>query len=208
MRCPISIIVVDDHPIVREGIVSNLNQQQDINVLAEGGDGIEAVSLVGKYLPNIVLLDLRMPYMDGLQAAAEINRSNLPTKVIIMTTFEDQEYIRRGMEAGVRSYLLKDCSRQIMLEAIRHVFEGGIYFLPQIMQKVVDRIQRPQLSRRELQVLGSIASGKSNKEIGGQLLISEGTVKTHVANVLEKLGVNGRTSAVKEGARLGLISMA
>ena len=206
-RAPIRIIVADDHPIVREGIVANLKQQRDMKVVAEGSDGDEALALVKRHLPDIALLDLRMPRMDGFEVVSEIKESNLPTRVIVMTTFDNQEDIRRGIKAGVRAYLLKDCSQQVMLEAIRRVFAGEVYLLPQIAQKVVELMQQPQLSPRELEVLSSIASGKSNKEIGVQLFISEGTVKTHVANLFTKLGVQGRTSAVKEAVRLGLVSM-
>jgi two-component system NarL family response regulator len=205
---PIRIIVADDHPIVREGIVANLNKERDMKVLAEGSDGDEALALVKRHIPDIVLLDLRMPRMGGLEVVSEISASNLPTKMIVMTTFGNQEDIRRGLEEGVHAYLLKDCSRKVMLETIRRVFEGELYLLPQIAHRLVERMQKPQLSPRELEVLCSVASGRSNKEVGTQLSISEGTVKSHVASVLQKLGVESRTSAIKEAVRLGLVSMA
>jgi two-component system NarL family response regulator len=207
-KAPIRIIVAEDHPIVREGIVANLSKQRDMKVVAEGSDGDEALALVKRHIPDVVLLDLRMPRMDGLEVISEISASNLPTKMIVMTTFGNQEDVWRSIEAGVRAYLLKDCSRQTMLETIRRVFDGEVFLLPQIAQKVVEWMQNPQLSPRELQVLRSVASGKSNKETGSQLSISEGTVKSHVASILEKLGVECRTSAIKEAARLGLVSMA
>jgi len=207
-KAPIRIVVADDHPIVRSGIVANLMQQRDMKVVAEGNDGLEALALIKKYLPDVVLLDLRMPRMDGLDVVAEVNALHLQTKVIVMTTFENQEDIQRSVKAGARAYLLKDCSQQILIEAIRRVYLGEVFLLPQIAQKLVDRMQTPQLSVRELEVLKSVASGKSNKEIGVELFISEGTVKTHVASLLEKLGVAGRTSAVREAARLGLVRMA
>lgn len=207
-NAPIRIIVADDHPIVREGIVANLKQQMDMRVVAEGSDGDEAIALIKRHLPDIALLDLRMPRMDGLKTVAEVGKLCLPTRVIVMTTYEDQEDIQCAIKSGARAYLLKDCSQPVMLEAIRRVFRGEVYLLPQIAQKVIDRMQKPRLSPRELEVLGSIASGKSNKEIGVHLFISEGTVKTHIASVLVKLGVEGRTSAVKEAVRLGLVSMA
>lgn len=207
MRAPIQIVVADDHPIVRSGIVANLMQQRDMKVVAEGNDGLEALALIKKYLPDIVLLDLRMPRLDGLEVVAEINALHLHTKVIVMTTFENQEDIKRSVKAGARAYLLKDCSQQVLLEAIRRVYLGEIFLLPQIAQKLVDQMQKPEISSRELEVLKSVASGKSNKEIGVQLFISEGTVKTHVANLLTKLGVPGRTSAVREAVRRGLLQM-
>jgi len=123
----------------------------------------------------------------------------------VMTTFENQEDIQQAMKAGARAYLLKDCSQQTLLDAIRRVCLGEVYLLPQIAQKLVDRMQKPQLSPRELEVLNSVASGKSNKEIGVQFFITEGTVKTHVASLLAKLGAASRTSAVREAARLGLV---
>ena len=206
-RTLITIVVADDHPIVRAGIVANLKPQRDLKVVAEGGDGDEALMLIKKHLPNIALLDLRMPRMDGLKVVADISTLCLSTKVIVMTSFEDQEDIQEAVRAGVRAYLLKDCSRQTLLDAIRRVHSGEVYLLSKITQKLIDRMQRPQLSPRELEVLTSVAAGKSNKEIGAQFYISEGTVKTHVASVLWKLGAPSRTSAVKEGVRLGLVRM-
>ena len=206
-KVPIRIVVADDHPIVRQGIVANLKEQQDMKVVAEGSDGDEALALIKRHMPDVVLLDLRMPRMDGLEVVTEINALHLQSKVIVMTTFESQEDIQRAVRAGARAYLLKDCIQQALLEAIRRVYLGEVYLLPQIAQKLVERIQKPQISPRELEVLKSVASGKSNKEIGVQLFIGEGTVKTHVASLLEKLGVTGRTSAVREAVRLGLVQM-
>ena len=206
-KVPIRIVVADDHPIVRSGIVANLMQQRDMKVVAEGKDGLEALALIKKYLPDVVLLDLRMPRLDGLDVVAEINALHLNTKVIVITTYENPEDIQRSVKAGARAYLLKDCSQQVLLEAVRRVYLGEIFLLPQIAQKLVDQMQNPQISPRELEVLKSVASGKSNKEIGVQLFISEGTVKTHVANLLTKLEVPGRTSAVREAVRRGLLQM-
>ena len=206
-KAPIQIVVADDHPIVRSGIVANLMQQRDMKVVAEGKDGLEALALIKKYLPDVVLLDLRMPRLDGLDVVAEINALHLNTKVIVITTYENPEDIQRSVKAGARAYLLKDCSQQVLLEAVRRVYLGEIFLLPQIAQKLVDQMQNPQISSRELEVLKSVASGKSNKEIGVQLFISEGTVKTHVANLLTKLEVPGRTSAVREAVRRGLLQM-
>ena len=207
-KAVIRIVVADDHPIVREGIVANLKQQRDMKVVAAGSDGDEGLALIKRHLPDVALLDLRMPRMDGLRVVAEVNALQLPTKVIVMTTFESQEDIQGSMKAGARAYLLKDCTQQTLIEAIRRVFLGEVYLLPQIAQKLVDRMQKPQLSQRELEVLQCVAAGKSNKEIGVQLFITEGTVKTHVASVLGKLGAVGRTSAVREAVRLGLVRMA
>src|SRR6266850_5251667 len=128
---PIQIVIVDDHPIVREGIVANLEQQTDIQIVAEGSDGDEALALIKKHLPDVALLDLRMPRKDGLDVLTEVNAMRLHTKVIVMTSFEDQEDIQHAVKAGARAYLLKDCSRQTLLEAIRRVHLGEVYLLPQ-----------------------------------------------------------------------------
>lgn len=207
-KAPIRIVVADDHPIVRQGIVANLKGQRDMKVVAEGSDGDEALALIKRHIPDVVLLDIRMPRMDGLDVVEEVTALHLQTKVIVMTTFESQEDIQHAVRAGARAYLLKNCTQLILLEAIRRVYLGEVFLLPQIAQKLVDRMQKPQISPRELEVLKSVASGKSNKEIGVQLFIGEGTVKTHVASLLEKLGVTGRTSAVREAVRLGFVQMA
>jgi len=207
-KARIQIIVADDHPIVREGIVANLGRQRDMKVVAEGNDGDEALALIKRLLPDVALLDLRMPRMDGLDVVTEVTALRLKTKVIVMTTFENQEDIQHAVRAGARAYLLKDCPRQTLLDAIRRVHQGEVYLLPQIAQKLVDRMQKPLLTPKELEILRSVASGRSNKEIGVQFFITEGTVKTHVASLLLKLGTASRTAAVREAARLGLVRMA
>ncbi len=141
---PIKIVAADDHPIVREGIVANLKPQRDMKVVAEGSDGVEALALIKKYLPDVVLLDLRMPRMDGLEMVAQVNALQLPTKVIVMTAYENQEDIQRSIKAGARAYLLKDCSREVLIEAIRRVYLGEVYPLPQIAQKLVEQLQELQ----------------------------------------------------------------
>jgi two-component system NarL family response regulator len=203
----IRIVVADDHPIVREGIVANLRQERDMNVVAEASDGDEALALVRKLAPDVVLLDLRMPAHDGIEILTQLSSSSVPTRAIVITTFESPEDIQRSMKAGARGYLLKDCSRQILLEAIRRVHRGEIYLPPSIAQKLVERIQNPQLTQRELDVLVSMAAGKSNKEIGSQLFIAEGTVKTHVASLLAKLDTGSRMAAIRRAVQLGLVHL-
>lgn len=200
-------MVADDHPIVREGVVANLKRQRDLRVIGEANDGLEALELIKQNRPDIALLDLRMPRMNGLEVLQALNELKLQTKVIVMTTFENEEDIQRTMKAGARAYLLKDCPQQILVDAIRRVYGGEVYLTPQVAQKLVDRMQKPQLSPRELEVLRAVAAGKSNKEIGVQLFISEGTVKTHVESLLDKLGAATRTSAVKAAVRRGLLQM-
>jgi DNA-binding NarL/FixJ family response regulator len=205
---PIRIVVADDHPIVREGIIANLTRQRGMKVVGQGGDGKEALALIQQLLPDLVLLDLCMPRMDGVNFLKEINRLRLPTKVIVMTALESEEDIQNTLRLGARGYLLKGCPQSTLLEAIRRVHCGEVFLLPHVAQKFVERMQNPQLSRRELEVLTSMADGKINKEIGVQFGISEGTVKSHVASLLAKLGVAARTSAIKEGVRRGLVRMA
>ena len=201
-------MVADDHPIVREGIVANLKQQRDLKVIGQANDGAEVLEFIKQHRPDIALLDLRMPQMNGLEVLLALNELKLQTKGIVMTTFDNEEDIQRSMKAGARAYLLKDCPQQILVDAIRRVYRGEVYLPPHIAQKLVDRMQKPQLSPRELEVLKAVAAGKSNKEIGVQLFISEGTVKTHVESLLDKLGTATRTSAVKAAVRRGLVQMA
>src|SRR6266436_2828522 len=207
-KARIQIVVADDHPIVREGIVANLKRQRDLKVIGEAHDGAEVLEFIKQNRPDIALLDLRMPHMNGLEVLLALNELKLQTKVIVMTAFENEEDVQRSMKAGARAYLLKGCPQQILVDAIRRVFNGEVYLPPQIAQKLVDRMQKPQLSPRELEVLRAVAAGKSNKEIGVQLFISEGTVKTHVESLLDKLGASGRTSAIREAVRRGLVRMA
>ena len=200
-------MVADDHPIVREGVVANLKRQRDLKVIGEANDGAEVLELIKQNRPHIALLDLRMPRMNGLEVLVALNELKLQTKAIVMTAFENEEDVQRSMKAGARAYLLKGCPQQILVDAIRRVFNGEVYLPPQIAQKLVDRMQKPQLSPRELEVLKAVAAGKSNKEIGVQLFVAEGTVKTHVESLLNKLGAGTRTSAVKAAVRRGLVQM-
>ena len=204
----IQIVVADDHPILREGVVANLKRQRDLKVIGEANDGVEVLESIKQNRPDIALLDLRMPHMNGLEVLLALNELKLQTKVIMVTALENEEDIQLSMKAGARAYLLKDCPQKMLVDAIRRVFKGEIYLLPQITQKLVDRMQKPRLTRRELEVLKAAASGKSNKEIGAQLFIAEGTVKTHVESLLDKLGTATRTCAVKTAVRRGLVQMA
>ena len=203
----IRVLVADDHPMVRHGVIANVKPQSDLTVVAEAGDGVEALGLIKEHLPDVVLLDLRMPLMDGLDVLTEVNGSKMPSKVIIMTTSESEEDVHRAMKAGARGYLLKDSTQEEILDAIRRVSLGETYLPARIVQKVAEGMRKPELSPRELEVLQCVAAGKSNKEIGVQLFIAEGTVKTHVKNLLEKLAVVGRTGAVREAVHRGLVRL-
>ena len=203
----IRILVADDHPVVRVGIIANVKPQGDMTVVAQAGDGAEALALMKMTLPDVVLLDLRMPFMDGLDVLTQVNKSKLSCKIIIMTTFDTEEDIQRAMKAGARGYLLKDSTREEILDAIRQVRLGETYLPARIVQKVADGMRKPELSPREVEVLQWVAAGKSNKEIGAQLFIAEGTVKTHMKNILEKLAVVGRTAAIREAVNRGLVRL-
>jgi DNA-binding NarL/FixJ family response regulator len=204
----IRILVADDHLIVRDGIISIVEVEKDMRVVAQASDGVEAMALVKKHLPDIVLLDLRMPRMDGLEVIGQIQSFHVPSKVIVLTTFESEHDVHLALKAGARSYLLKDTSRSTLLDTIRQVHLGKTCIPTQIAQKLVENMSRPILSTRELDILKLVAEGKSNKAIGDQLGITEGTVKTHVKSLLKKLQAPGRTAAVKEAVHLGLVRLA
>jgi len=206
-QAKIRVVVADDHPVVRHGIMANVNPQRDMTVVAQAADGLEALALIKKESPDIVLLDLRMPQMDGLEVIAQVNAMKLPSKVIIMTTFQSEEDVHRSIRAGARGYLLKDSSHEEILEAIRRVNVGETYLPARIVQTVTESLRKPVLSPREIEVLQVVAAGKSNKEIGVQLFIAEGTVKTHVKRLLEKLGASGRTAAIREAVQRGLVRL-
>jgi len=203
----IRVLVVDDHPVVRQGVIANVKPQRDMIVVAEAGDGLEALALIKQHSPDVVLLDLRMPAMDGLDVIAAVNNARLTSKVIIMTTFESEEDVHRSIKAGARGYLLKDSTQDEILDAIRRVSLGETYLPARILQKVAEGLRKPELSPREIEVLQCVAAGKSNKEIGAQLFIAEGTVKTHVKSLLEKLAVVGRTAAIREAVHRGLVRL-
>ena len=204
----IRIMVADDHAIVRDGIISILAGEKDLQFIAQAADGIKAVETVKKHLPDILLLDLRMPGKDGLEVIAQIQSLQLETRVIVLTTFESEQDIHRALKAGARGYLLKDTPRPELLDAIRRVHHGETCIPPRIGQKLVEKMNRPELTQREGEILRLIAEGDSNKVIGDKLGITEGTVKTHVKGLLKKLHVPGRTAAVKEAVHQGLIHLA
>lgn len=204
----IRILVADDHPVVRDGIVSIIEVQKDMRVVGQAADGVEAVELAKKLLPDIILLDLRMPRMDGLEANAQIQSLHLPGKVVVLTTFESEQDVYSSLKAGARGYLLKDTCRQMLLETIREVHGGKTCIPSRIGQKLVENLSRPVLSKRELDVLNLVSKGERNKDIGDQLGIAEGTVKTHVKSLLKKLQAPGRTAAVREAVHRGLVQLA
>ena len=215
MPVKIRVMITDDHPVVREGLSAMLSREQDIEVVGEAVNGREAIEKARNLKPDVVLMDLRMPEVDGVEAMRQIRVNNPDIKFIVLTTYDNDEYIFRGIEAGARAYLLKDSPREEMFRAIRVVSEGGSLIEPAVAGKVLDRfaelsrqVQVPAtLSEREVEVLRLIAKGISNKIIATSLSISESTVKTHVQSIFNKLEVNDRTEAVTEAIKKGIITL-
>lgn len=211
----IKVLIADDHPVVREGLFAMLSRQPDFKVVGEAKDGAEAVEMARRLNPDVVLMDLRMPEMDGVEAMRQIKSTNPDIKFIILTTYSDDEYIFSGLEAGARAYLLKDAPREELFKAIRAVHKGESLIQPVVASKLIDRFAElsrrapsgEQLTERELEILQLMAKGAANKEISAQLSISESTVKTHISNIFQKLGVNDRTEAVTEALRRGIIRL-
>ena len=208
----IRVLVADDHPIVRGGIVNLLDTADDLEVVGEASDGEEAVRRVIELAPDLVLMDLRMPGLDGAAATARIVEAAPATKVLILTTYETDDHILGAIEAGASGYLLKAAPQEEILAGIRSVVAGETVLAPSIAAKLVRRVRAdastpapPALSPRELDVLRLVADGRSNPEIARALHIGEATVKTHLIHVFEKLGVNDRTRAVTRAMELGLL---
>jgi two-component system, NarL family, response regulator len=202
----ITLMIVDDHPVVREGLAAILKSQKDIKIVAEAGDGEEACKLYDEFSPDVVLLDLRMPNKDGLGVIMELMARNPPKpRIIVMTTYESEEDIRRTLKAGAKGYLAKGTAPQEIRDAVRKVARGDSLLPPSIASKLAESMAHPELSERELQVLQYMANGRSNKEIGQVLFISENTVKAHVKSILAKLDAMGRTEAIAIAFKRGLI---
>lgn len=221
------VLLVDDQTLIRQGIRMLLLTEAGIEVVGEAVNGREALAMIEQHRPQVVLMDVRMPEMDGVAATREITRRFPEVGVIILTTFEDEEYIFEGLRAGARGYLLKDISSEEMAEAIRVVARGGALIQPSITRKVLSEfarlsgpaaaaaplsrpasqsdIQVEPLTEREREVLRCIAEGLSNREIAERLVITEGTVKNHVSNLIAKLNVRDRTQALLKAQELGLL---
>ncbi len=213
-RRTIRVVIADDHPVVREGLAAMLEREPDIEVVGEARDGQEAIERVAALRPDVVLMDLQMPRVDGVEAIRQIRERHSGVHVLVLTTYDDDESILRGVEAGARGYLLKDAPRDELFRAVRAVARGESLLQPAVATRLPNRVARKSaqpapetLTERELEVLRLLARGAANKEIGAELHISESTVKTHVANIFQKLDVGDRTEAVTAALRRGLLTL-
>lgn len=203
----IRVLIADDHAIVRQGLVSLLEHEADVAVVAQASDGQEAVAMFRQYQPDVTLMDLRMPQMDGVTAITTICGEFAGAQIIVLTTYDSDEDIYRGLLAGAKGYLLKDAEPDELISAIRTVFGGKKYISPTVGAKLAERMSSPQLSERELEVIRLIVAGNSNQKISEILHISESTVKFHVNNILTKLGANDRTQAAIAALKRGIATL-
>ncbi|MGN6427939.1 MAG: response regulator [Leifsonia sp.] len=206
----IRLLVVDDHPVVRDGIVGMMASDLDIEVVGEASDGAEAVGLARTLLPDVVLMDLRMRGMDGVAAIRELTRLGVPSRVVVLTTFDGDADVLPAIEAGATGYLLKDAPRADLLRAIRAAAVGDAVLAPSVASRLVGRVRAAEdslLTPRELEVLALVADGATNRAAGARLHLSEATVKTHLLSIYAKLGVGDRAAAVAEGFRRGLLDL-
>ncbi|HPH95424.1 MAG TPA: response regulator transcription factor [Anaerolineaceae bacterium] len=224
----IQILLVDDQTLIRQGLKMLLMSEPDLNVVGEAANGRDAIAAAQALKPDVILMDVRMPEMDGVSATREIQAAMPSCGIIILTTFDDDEYIFEGLRAGARGYLLKDVSSDEIAAAVRTVASGGALIQPSITRKVLAEFSRltaparptaepagptaassqalaEPLTDREMEVLRALAEGLSNREIADRLIITEGTVKNHVSNLIAKMNVRDRTQAVLRGQELGLI---
>ena len=206
----VRILVTDDHPVVRAGLSGMLSGEPDFEVVGEAQNGKEAVAFVGELRPDVVLMDLRMPEMDGVTAIEHIKSSYPDVHVLVLTTYESDADILRAIETGATGYLLKDTPREELFGAIRTVAQGQSPLAPGVAARLMQRVRDPEeegLSTREIEVLELVAHGTSNKEIAKQLWVSETTVKSHMLHIFDKLGVTDRTAAVTEALKRGIIRL-
>ncbi len=201
------VLLVDDHALFRTGVANIINQERDLRVIAEAGDGFQAVEEFERGRPDVVLLDLRMPRMEGVEAVQRIRERDPNAKVIVLTTYDTDEDISRALRAGAKAYVLKDISADALIRCIRDVLVGKTYIAPAAAAKLAEGVARVQLTPRELATLRLMADGKANKEIATALGISERTVKTHLGHLFDKLAVTSRTEAIKVATRRGLVRL-
>ena len=202
-----TVLVADDHALLRTGVANIIMQDPGLRVVAEAANGQEAVEAFERYHPDVTLLDLRMPVMEGVEAVRQIRARDPQARVIVLTTYDTDDDIARALKAGAKAYVLKDISATALVQCIHDVLAGKTYLAPSAAAKLAEGVTRVQLTPRELMTLRLMADGQSNKEIAVALAISERTVKTHLGHLFEKLGVTSRTEAVRIAARRGLVRL-
>src|SRR5919205_2581300 len=201
----IRVFSVDDHPLLREGIAAIINNQPDMQMIAQAATGSEAIQLFRQHVPDVTLLDLRLPDMSGIDVLIAI-RSEFPeARIVMLTTFEGDVEVQRALQAGARGYLLKNMPPSELLDVIRQVHDGKKRIPPEVASTLLEHMSDEGLTEREVEVLREVAGGNRNREIAERLFISEETVKVHIKHIMEKLGANDRTQAVAIGVRRGII---
>ena len=201
----LGILCVDDHPLVRKGIAAILANEKDMKLIAEAGSGAEALEAFKKFHPDVTLMDLRMPGVDGIEATKEIRKIDPEAKIIALTSYDGDQEIYRALEAGVRGYILKESVHTEIVRAIRVVQSGKRLMPPEVAERLSEHFPQVALTPREIEVLQHVAKGLGNKEIGVRLGTAAGTVKMHLQNILSKLGASDRTHAVTLAIRRGII---
>ena len=207
MNTPIRILLADDHPSLRAGLASILNAQPDLTVVAEAGSGSETLTQFQASHPDILLIDLRMPDGDGIQTIKDLIARDPEVKTLVLTTYDNEEDIFSALEAGARGYILKDTTREEIIEAVRQVHAGQRFLPPAIASRLADRMIRPTLTPRELDVLRLVSRGRSNKDMAAAMFLSEETIKSHMKGLFQKLGVHDRAEAVAIALQRGLLRM-
>jgi DNA-binding NarL/FixJ family response regulator len=203
----IRTVIADDHPIVREGLRALVSSQQDMKVVSEAENGQQAVQQFLLYRPDVLLLDLRMPEMSGIETIHAILEKVPEARIIVLSTYNLGEDIYQALKAGAKAYLLKDSPREQLLESIRSVHSGHLSLSSSIGERLAATLQGPKLTDREIELMKLMVGGKTNKEIGASLRISEGTVKVHVGHILDKLGAGGRTEAIRIALERGIVHL-
>jgi two-component system NarL family response regulator len=203
----IRVLIADDHPVVREGLSALVTFQKDMRVVSEAANGRQAVQQFFLHRPDVLLLDLRMPEMNGIEALHAILAKAPEAKIVVLSTYDGEEDIYQAVKAGAKAYLLKDSPREQLLESIRAVHRGQRRIPSAIATRLVTHMQAPQLTKRELDIVRLMQSGKSNKEVGASLGVTEGTVKVHMSHVFKKLGATGRTDAIRIVLERGIVHL-
>jgi DNA-binding NarL/FixJ family response regulator len=209
MSEPIRVMIVDDHPVVRDGLGGILNAEPEFEVVGEASNGTDAVRRARALKPDVILMDLRMPELDGVGAIRVLVAERVPSRVLVLTTYDSDTDVRPAIEAGATGYLLKDAPREELLRAVRAAARGESVLSPAVASRLIDQVRAPaqdRLSEREREVLALIARGATNRDAAERLFISEATVKTHLLHIYSKLGVNDRAAAVTEAFNRGLLT--